>query len=113
VANKVTLGPYTAGEIPPPFTYTFIDADGDPISLVGYDAKLVWKRGSTATERNAVVDPDQTANPGQVIYAWVADDLETAGSYQADLWVGNGVYRFASVRLVWTVAKAVGDVPDI
>jgi hypothetical protein len=113
MASKVTLGPYTAGEIPPPFTYTFEDADGTPISLAGYDAKLVWKRGSTVEERDATVDPDQVNNPGQVMYAWVEDDLATAGSYQADLWVGNSVYRFASVRLVWSVAKAVGPVPDI
>lgn len=109
----VQLGPYVAGEIPPAFTYTFLDDQGTPIPLNGFDAKLVWKRRAVVTVVDPVIAPNQTANPGQVTYTWQDGDLDIAGSYAADLWVGDGTYRFASVRLAWTVARAVAPAPEI
>lgn len=113
VATTVKLGPYVAGEIPPAFTYTFLDDEDTPVPLDGFDAKLVWKRRTEVTEVDADIAPDQTTNPGEVTYVWQEGDLDEAGAYKADLWVGDGINRFASVRLVWEVARAVAPHPDV
>lgn len=113
MATVVRLGPYVAGEIPPAFIYTFLDEAGDPIPLPDFEAKLVWKRRRTVVEVDATIDADQFENPGQVTYVWQEGDLDEPGAYKADLWVGDGTSRFASVRLLWTVARAVAPHPEI
>jgi hypothetical protein len=109
--TDVTLGPFTAGEIPVPVVYQFQDAAGAPLNLTGYTAKLTYlRRGGTAVTRDAVIT---TPLSGEVTYTWVAADFDTAGSYKADLWVGNLTNRYASVRLKWYVTVPVATAPAI
>lgn len=108
--TAIELGPYTAGEIPPPFVYTFADADGEPIDLDGYDARFVWRRNDgDPTTRTATVTGAAT---GETTHTWIEADLEEPGSYDAEVWAGNGTNRFASPPIRYHVRAAV-DVPDI
>ena len=107
----ITLGPYTAGEIPPPVVVTFTDAAGAPINITGYAVRLVYRRDAdTAVTRTGAVDNGAS---GIASYTWVAADMATAGSYRADMWVGNGTNRYASQPIAWVIREAVDTAPAI
>lgn len=100
MSDKITLGPYMAGEIPAPLTYTFLDADGVALDLTGYAARF-----TAAVKGGASVDAVATVSDplgGEVTHVW--DEL-TAGVWRAVLWVGNGTNRFASVEILYNVAQ--------
>lgn len=114
--SQDTIGPYVVGEIPAPLEYQFLDYSGNPINLTGYTAKFQWgERGNTAPFVNVV-----TANAivtdavnGKVTYTWIASDFAAPGPYAGMMWVGNGVQRYASVLITWTVCASVGVAPAI
>lgn len=110
MTDRIDLGPYTAGEIPPPFAYTFTDSDGAAIDLTGYEARFVWARNDgDPTTRTAAVTGAAT---GEATHTWIEADLADGGSYRAEMWVGDGTNRFASPPIVYFVRDAV-DVPAI
>lgn len=110
MTDRIDLGPYTAGEIPPPFAYTFTDADGAAIDLTGYEARFVWARNDGApTTRTAAVTG---AAAGEVTHTWVEADLADEGSYDGEVWAGNGTNRYASPPIRYFVRAAV-DIPAI
>jgi hypothetical protein len=107
----VVAGPYVVGEKPPPLTYQFLDSAGVAINLTGYTAKFVVKeKYGTATTYNATVS---TPASGIITYTWVGTEFATAGSYQAEMWVGNGALRYDSILIKFDVRAAVGPVPAI
>lgn len=110
--NTVCIGPFVQGEVPPPFVYTFLDADGDPIDLSGgYTARFVYQeRDGTPVTRTATV---LAGTGGQVSYTWVAADFPSPGQYTGRMWAGNGANRWASVRILYDVAVPIGAVPLI
>ena len=108
---SVSCGPYVVGEKPPPLTYTFQDSTGVAINLTAYTAKFVVKEtDGTATTYNATVT---TPASGIVTYAWTGTEFATAGHYQAEVWVGNTVIRYASILITFDVRLPVGAVPAI
>lgn len=109
--TSVVIGPYVAGEKPPPLTYTFLDSTGTAINLTGYAAKVnIREKYGTATQYNATVSAPTS---GTVTYAWTGTEFPTAGQYLAEVWCGNGVQRYDSLLLKFDVRAAVGPVPSI
>jgi hypothetical protein len=109
--DSVTIGPYVVGEKPSPLTYTFLDSAGVAINLTGFTAKFaVREQFGTATTFNATVS---TPASGITSYTWAGTEFPTPGSYQAEMWVGNGVLRYDSILIKFTVRASVGPVPAI
>ena len=102
------LGAYREGIVPPPIVVTFEDANGNPIDLTHFTARLEYRHsGDAIVKRTAVIDADQVANRGQVRYTWVAADFTAVGAHQGELWVGNGSNRYASIYLLWFVTPSL------
>lgn len=106
--SDISIGPYTAGEVPPPLVYTFLDADGDPIALnTGFTGVFRFGRRRTTddiVERTADVADDET---GSVTFTWVDGDLDVAGLYVGEFWVTSDANEYASERIAWRVRRAV------
>lgn len=106
------LGPYLAGEIPEPWAHQFNDANGAPIPLAGFTARISYRVGhdGAATTRPAVVSgPDV----GVVRVDWEAADFATAGVMHGELTVGNGVNRYARSFLCLILPPRGGALPTI
>jgi hypothetical protein len=111
MSDSVAAGPYVVGEKPPPLTYQFLDSTGLAINLTGFTAKFVVKeKYGTATTYNATVSTPAT---GITTYTWAGTEFLTPGSYQAEMWVGNGVTRYDSILIKFDVRGAIGAVPAI
>jgi hypothetical protein len=110
------IGPFVVGEKPAPLTYVFQDANGVPISFLGggYNARFTTREHWAAAPAvdNAAVAVANDAS-GQVTYTWTGAEFPTPGHYHAELWIGNGSNRFASVKLEYDVRAPVGTVPSI
>jgi hypothetical protein len=123
---NIPIGPYTAGEIPPPIVVTFKDSSGAALDLSAaqWVGKWVSRRhkpgasGEFASDDPAAVTVDAAVNhgtgatKGQVTYTWVAADFATDGNYEGQMWVGNGTNRYASERFTWSTRSAIA-VPNI
>jgi hypothetical protein len=109
--QSVQAGPYVVGEKPPPLQYTFLDSTSSPIDLSGYTAKfdIREKDGAPSTYNATVLNP----SGGVVQYTWTGVEFPTSGSYLSELWVGNGVVRYASILIKFDVRTAVGPVPSV
>lgn len=102
---------YAVGEWPEPVDYSFLDADGNPISMAGYTP--------TAT----IEDPDGVivgyddevevtdAPNGTVTFTWPDDTLDTAGTYTLMIWVESASARYASEPIA-VHASDRGGIPD-
>ena len=107
----ITIGPYTAGEIPPPVVYQFLNSAGTAITLTGYTVKFLYRVGSaTAVTRDATLDNGAT---GTVSYTWVVADLATAGNVTGEFVVGNATNRYGSERLSWVILEPVTTYPSV
>lgn len=110
--KPVRIGPYTAGEVPPPFTYQFLESDGvTPVNITGFTVKFnLGLTAATGTARNGSV----TDGPnGKATYAWVEGDIPTAGDYVAQFWAYDSGTLYASRPLIFTASAPVVPVPDI
>jgi hypothetical protein len=110
--QTVCTGPFVAGEVPDPLSYTFLYADGTPINLTGYQARFAYAEQAA---RDAPVSRTAALGPadGEVVYTWEAADLAVPGRYVGELWAGDGTLRYASVRVRWNVHRPVGPPPSI
>jgi len=108
MAAATVLGPYTAGEIPPPLEVDFKKSDGAVIDFSQngpWTAKFVYRSyGGAFVTRSAVIVAGAT---GAVTYAWIAADFVTPGDFEAEMWVGNGTNRYDSIPFQYTVLPAV------
>lgn len=107
------LGAYTAGEKPERWRHIFADAAGQVIPLTGgWQAKLAYRVDEGAQVlRNAVIVGG--GSTGEAEYAWAEVDTATAGHLQGNLWVGNGVNRYAAAFSMTVEPAAGGPAPPI
>lgn len=110
--SKVTITePYVIGEKPSPLVYQFLDANGTVINITGWTAKFSYQeRDGAAATANATISDGPN---GKAMYIFTGAEFTTAGHYRAEMWVGNGTNRYASVDIVFDVAVPVGTVPNI
>jgi hypothetical protein len=115
--KRIQIGPYTVGEIALPLEVSFVDFSGVAVDLTGYSADMVIEKidAPLATDANlgqgvaAIVAPE---TGGVVRYTWDEADFANPGRYQAQMWVGNGARRIASVEL-WYDVVDVTAAPNI
>jgi hypothetical protein len=111
---SVVIGPFVQGEVPAPLLYQFRAEDGVALDLSGYDARFSCEeRGGENVSKDGAVATITDAANGRVTYTWDGTEFPTAGRYQAELWVGNGLHRFASILLLFTVREPVASVPNV
>lgn len=108
------LGSFVVGEVPPPLTYQFLDADGAAIDLTGFTTvRFNWalyvhgQYVDPVSETGSVTD----AVTGTVTYVWDGDEFATAGDHVATFYVNDGTTQYASVLLTWQVCLPVGTPP--
>lgn len=108
---SVTIGPYVIGEKPSPLTYQFQDSTGTAINITGFTAKFSYQEryGAAVTANAAITDGPN----GKATYTFTGTEFATAGHYRAEMWVGNGTNRYASVDIIFDVAVPVGTPPAI
>lgn len=112
-APVVVIGPFKVGEKPAPFIYQFLDASGAVLNITGYVARFNCReQDSTTGTFGAAVSIADAVN-GKVQYTWTGTEMPTAGHYLAEVWVGNGTQRFASVNIVFDAFISVGPIPAI
>lgn len=112
MADSVTIGPYVQGGKPPPLVYQFLDSSGAAIDLTGYTAVFNFRAvdSGAATVGAATITAPTT---GHVTHSWTGAEFPTAGDFWAEIWVGNTVQLFCSLRLQYNVRAAVGPIPNI
>jgi hypothetical protein len=106
--SLIVIGPFTAGEIPPPLVVTFKDSAGNPIDFSAngpWVGKFVYRSYGGAFVTRTTTVP--TLNTGAVTYPWVAADMVTPGDFEGECWVGNGTNRYDSEPLSWQTRPAV------
>lgn len=109
------LGPFIAGERPPPWEHQFLDDAGLPLDLTGFAfAVTIHTEGGVDDERPADpgVDP-RPASEGWARFDLTADDVDTPGVYVLTMWAGNGTTRLASDPHVMRVNRAAGTAPAV
>lgn len=108
MATKLEIGPYVVGEKPPPYEYTFLDSDGTAINLTGYSAEFRVQRvdGPVVSGAATITAPTE----GKITHTWTGTEFPTPGRYWAEFVTGNGVNRFNSLRLEFTVRANIGTV---
>jgi hypothetical protein len=111
--STIELGEFTQGEKPfANLLHTFKDAAGIAIDITGMQVRFTyWERWTraAATRNGGVVD----GPAGQAGYVWDGTEFAYPGTWEADLWVGNGLSRVAAFRFRWIVKAAVNSVPAI
>lgn len=108
---SVTIGPYVIGEKPAPLVYQFLDSSGVAINLTGFTVKFSYQeRDGVAVTANGSLFDGPT---GKAQYTFTGNEFATAGRYRAEMWVGNGTNRYASVDINFDVAVPVGTPPAI
>lgn len=109
--ETIDLGTFVEGEIPAPIKVTMADAVGNPLDIsAGWTAIFQRTTSAGVASSNATISDGPN---GEVTYVWQAVDMAGDGAFQGIIWVGNGVLRYASKRLVWRIEPGLGTAPVI
>lgn len=101
------IGPFSIGEKPEPLQITIQDYNGTAINLTGYTATFIIEAvDQTVSSLGGGTSSIPTPASGITQYIWHANDFLTAGLYRAQMWAGNGTYRYASKIFEWFVQDA-------
>lgn len=84
---------FAAGEKPEPLAHTYLDADGGPVDLTGYNVRATWQHtdGTTGELTGSTSGSDGTAT-----VTLPSTPLATPGVLDVVVWAGNGTERLAS-----------------
>lgn len=111
---KIELGAFAAGEIPPPIQHTYRDFDAQPVDLDGFST-LAFNVEATPTVEGPIGDGAIARvlpySSGKVDYTWSATDMAEPATYTAQMWVSDGVNRFASDLFIYVVYDGPEDAP--
>lgn len=93
-----------------PLTYSFADADGNPVALVGYAARVTWHRYSTGDTGDFAA----TSVVGSTVTLTIPEALTaTADTIDLQVWAGDGTTRLDGRRWRVVVQAAAGTAPAI
>ena len=116
-STSVALGSYVVGEVPPPLTYQFLDADGTIINLTGFTiARFHWSDyvdGGVAVDPVAELAAITNPSEGLVTYTWDGDEFATTGEHVGQFFVNDGTIQYASILITWQVCTAIGVAPAV
>lgn len=104
--TKQLIGPYTLGEIPESLQITMLGGDGSALNLTGYTGTFRIKNidtGTVVTGSGSASIP--TPASGITQYDWAAADLNTVGTFHAQMWADDGSQRFASEVFIYCVTS--------
>ncbi len=108
-----TIGPYTAGEIPPTLTVDFYDAS--PANLTGWTLALTCERdGTTLSSWGTIAWSDATiARATITMPVLTLSTGKTRQQFVIQAWAGNLTQRIASVPICFYCHTQVGTTPTI
>jgi len=108
-----TIGPYTAGEKPPPLTVRLYASS--PPNLTGWTLALTCERdGIELTSWGSVAWLDPVLTDVTVTFPLLALDTgKTRQQFVIQVWAGNTVQKIASLPLCFYCHKAIGTVPAV
>jgi hypothetical protein len=108
-----TVGPYTAGEIPPTITVDFYASA--PPSLAGWTLALTCERdGTPLTSWGSIAWSDATiARATITLPALALATGKTRQQFVMQAWAGNLTQRIASLPICFYVHSQVGTTPAI
>lgn len=104
----LTVGPFTQYEKPAIGTIPFLQDDGTALVLTGMSAegKLLPPDGIVVDLTVNVTVPLE----GVTEVEWPAEGLDQVGTYQMEVWVGDGAnLRYASRRFIFYVYEALDE----
>ena len=111
---KEKLGTFAAGEIPPPLIVNFIDLDGLPVPLTGWNAfvEIEALPAVSGTLGSGSVNITDEPN-GEVTYTWAPADMAEPSGYTMLLWVENSgdTQRYATDLIIYSVHDGPGATP--
>lgn len=84
----------TQGEKPEPIEHTWLDNDGNLIDLTGYSCEAFWSNSAAGTSGTISGSVDGSAGTSTVTLP--AATLANSGAVDLDIWVGNGIQRYAA-----------------
>lgn len=109
IRDRVDLGYFAAGEVPPPIEVTF-EEDGVGIDLTGYTVTTTMEGPGVSSPSGTTTLQDAAA--GIVRYTPTEDDTAVPGEYGIIIWAENAPIRYASKLLVWQIYDGPGVTPD-
>ncbi len=105
VVNEVLATTIGAHEQPEPYTYTFLNRDGTPRNLSGFEVAVVFHDPTTDTDTtytSQVSWLDATA--GEALFEWPDTLLDTPGNYSLTFWARiAGEQRWSGKPITVTV----------
>ncbi len=111
--SATNIGPYHAGEVPPPVYVNFKDSTG---AALDFSQSGPWTAtfnfrsyGGAWITAAAVVDAGAT---GAVHYVWAPADLASSGDYVGEMWVLSAGIKYDSIRLSWQVLPSILSTPS-
>lgn len=109
---SIEIGPFVVDEKPAQLVYQYLDYNGAAIDLTGYAVDFTWRERFDAVAQTAA-GVLVNAALGEVGYLWTGGEFSYPGHYSGQFWVGNGLFRFASVLITFDVATSVAPAPAI
>lgn len=101
-----SIGIFAKGEKPDPLLVTFTDTGGVALDLTGFTASCKIEQVDSSTTGlatgTAVLN---NAAGGIVQYTFTDADMNTAGLFRLQVWVGNGTRRYASELFEYKVSE--------
>jgi hypothetical protein len=112
--NKIDLGAFAEGEVPPVLAHIFTDFDNNPVDISSFTTiqmNIEAVPPVTGPLGGGTIGFQGDGTDGVVEYYWSATDMAGAASYTAQVWVSNGVNKYASDLILYTVYDGPGSAP--
>lgn len=103
VVNEVLETTVGCHEQPEPYTYQFLNKDGTPRNLNGFDVAVVLHNPNTGTDTTYTSQVSWLdATQGEALFEWPDSLLDTPGNYKLTFWAriaGEQRWSGKSVRI--------------
>lgn len=113
--TKVLIGAFAQGEIPVPITHTFFDFNEEPIDISAFATRAMRIEGVPDPGVSLGTNPVDfltDGTDGKIVYQWTDEDMAHVGDFEAQMWVYDGILRFASDLILYSVYDGPGEAPS-